>query len=57
MMAPQVEAVVSRYLEQFRKECREKQYAILQTRKPAVIVDLQAESPEIQITFLRTVLH
>lgn len=55
-MTPQVEAVITRYLEQLQQECREKQWAILQTRKPGVVVELQAESPEIQIAFLRAVL-
>ena len=55
-MTPQVAAVITDYLEKLQQECREKQWAILQTRKPTVVVDLQAESPEIQIAFLRTVL-
>jgi hypothetical protein len=55
-MTPQVEAVITGYLEKLQQECREKQWAILQTRKPTVVVGLQAESPEIQIAFLRTVL-
>ncbi len=56
MMAPQVDAVIPRYLDQLQKECREKQYAILQTRKPAIVADLQSDTPEIQIAFLRAVL-
>ena len=55
-MTPQVQAVISGYLERLQQECREKQWAILQTRKLAIVNDLQAEPPEIQIAFLRTVL-
>ena len=55
-MAPQNEEKVASYLEKLRQECREKQWAILQTRKPAIVDDLEAESPEFQITFLRMVL-
>jgi Domain of unknown function (DUF4132) len=55
-MAPQVESVISGYLEKLQKECHEKQWAILQTRKPAIVNDLEAEPPEFQIAFLKTVL-
>ena len=53
---PQAQAVVSDYLEKLRNECHEKQLAIMQARRPAVVDDLQAEPPEIQIAFLRTAL-
>lgn len=55
-MTPQVEAVITSYLEKLQQECRDKQWAILKTRKPTVVADLQSESPEIQIAFLRTAL-
>jgi len=55
-MTPQVQAVITGYLEKLQQECRDKQWAILQTRKPAIVVELQAEPPDIQIAFLRTVL-
>jgi len=55
-MTPQVQAVIAGYLEKIQTECHEKQWAILQTRKPEIASDLQAESPEIQIAFVRTIL-
>jgi hypothetical protein len=55
-MTPQVEAVISAYLEKLQRECREKESAILQARQPAIVNDLHAELPETQIAFLRTVL-
>jgi hypothetical protein len=55
-MTPNIQAVVSAYLEKLRTECGERQWAILQTRKPAVLVELQAASPELQIAFIRIVL-
>ena len=55
-MAPENEQKVSSYLEKLRQECREKQWAIFHTRRPAVVDSLQSESPEFQITFLRVVL-
>jgi hypothetical protein len=55
-MTPQVQAVIAGYLEKIQTECHEKQWAILQTGKPEIASDLQAESPEIQIAFVRTIL-
>src|SRR5215469_6462048 len=55
-MTPPVQAVISAYLDKLQRECREQQWRILETRKPAIANDLQAESPEVQIAFLRTVL-
>jgi len=55
-MMPPVQAVISTYLDKLQQECREKQWRILETRKPAIVNDLQAESTEVQIAFLRTVL-
>jgi hypothetical protein len=55
-MASQVQAVISGYLEKLGKECREKGWSILHPGKPAVTAEIQADAPEIQIAFLKTVL-
>src|SRR5215475_4004027 len=55
-MDAQVQAVVSGYLEKLLKECQEKRGKILAERRPAITEELQAESQEIQIAFIKMVL-
>jgi Domain of unknown function (DUF4132) len=55
-MAPPFEAQISGYLKKIQNECHEKQGRILQERKLTVVEELQAEPPEFQIAFLKTVL-
>jgi hypothetical protein len=56
-MAAQVEAVVSGYVERLLKACQENRSKILGERKPAITEQLQAESQETQIAFIKTVLN
>src|SRR5215472_4606634 len=55
-MAPPRQAEVSRYLEKLQRECQDKQRSILERGQFATSNELQAEPPEIQTAFLKTVL-
>jgi hypothetical protein len=55
-MNSQLQAAVSKYLEKLQQECQEKQWAIMETRKPDVCEELEGEPPELQIAFLKAVL-